>query len=1283
MNDPFKTYRASLNKYAYFPLTLDPLLNNQSNLNDKLCEIAGMEGWHDHHGIFGLSSNAIEASVKEYTPEGCIGTAPFYSEEKYLSSVLTVDPTINPPPKPNVVWKESTLNPPVNKVDEEKWYGTNTDPSSQYATWLNNFSAHIKARYIIARVILNKEAGIEHSKVQKCFNMNGITDSIYILRDVAYGNWGRDIKRWGLNPSLPAASTQYIYNVQTSSGIYDPGPSLSYFSGAGIKCGYSDINGKSRYGLFNCSFPAETILDYPAFIKSNPISSAEQLMYTKYNCKLFGDNTIVPNDTTSDTTSDEMNIANPVTSYKDAEKMIDSAAVNLIVEVPDVEVPNTNKLYIVTKYTSNKASSLLDLPFVSACIAYSASADVIDIAKSTYTFENYNIIKRSGPLKIMTKKFGDSGIAIQTLRPKLDFYAFEPTASGNTVTIEQKESNGIHAFLTYDQVATAAAIEYGAPVVIYTTHEYAIIFISNTIKDKLSTPEQRLINVRNSIKDPFTDAYTEGTAATTAADSDTAAAAAAAAATAADNASLYINNTLLGKIPSPLVRVNSTKYDIVYRDYLSFWYKLAPLIKIYNDAKKAYTILNSTKTDIVNAYVNAKNTAGSDITLINDIGTLTTISNSYRNYSNMIKTYTSIKDTLTHVETSVTILTQFPNKIKIGDASKIIGNCDPYNGTYKEQRIRKILTCFRGQAESGLELGMSIIIEIYENLSGDKMQDYFRNQLINLFTQISKSCAENLKPKLLLSFDFIPDAPINYRNIFVSTEARAQVTSGAAIPMTLGGAMQLKRDAFDMLNSTANTDESETSTNSSLKSLTPDSSSRSTKLTLGNTSDMSSIPPPNVTAPLFDKVTTKLTELILQVDKLSKEHPEDAAILVDIKPLLEATKSVIQTQGSKYISTLSSPLSYEHLEADALIHQPLFIYSFLQTILEYSSVKDTNTTDLQLSGGGPKPIPSYGSRRGDTNRGSRIVAEDVVPYPAQNPTSQPINRGVDMDGIFSNVMTRSRALPFKKGGLLEQSLPPASFISNLQPQIYDRVFLLTTTSNPNITTITRMMPTILLEEQYVVVYGHIITIQDLIRRIKDVSVKYRSIDTELVDKSNIPTNPNPIIIDDVTTSYSITNSIMLRKQFDTDFSRAIEATPDPGEPVIDAPQGSDLFTEFIYYTNKVSHKDENSQLVISKTSYDILHGLLTQLLYILTNTLQVNASLTDYDNALNAIFPITYVPISPPRGGKNNKKTIRKPKKPKTNKHAKSKRKYAKSKKNRTTKQILKSKARKPKQTRP
>ena len=212
-------YIESLNKYAYPPLTYnltDP--SNQIQLSAKLCEIALMEGWHDHNDILNtkIYPKRISNAVTAYAPAGCGGEALYHSEENYLTYVLTKDPGDREGIKTN--WKKDLVD---------------TANAVAYANWKNLFNKRITDNYTISRVGLPQTKEIRPSEVQKCFNGNGIFEDIYILRDVAYGCWADDIANWGTGRVPLGAENQHIYNVQTSSGIYDPGPSLSYFSVSG------------------------------------------------------------------------------------------------------------------------------------------------------------------------------------------------------------------------------------------------------------------------------------------------------------------------------------------------------------------------------------------------------------------------------------------------------------------------------------------------------------------------------------------------------------------------------------------------------------------------------------------------------------------------------------------------------------------------------------------------------------------------------------------------------------------------------------------------------------------------------------------------------------------------------------------------------------------------------------------------------------------------------------------------------------------------------------------
>ena len=443
-----------VNSFAYKPLPKhgsSEIDMDMDKLKDNLCDIAQMEGWHDHKNI--TIDGTIQQRVEEYTWE-CDKPKPASNEPAYLKSILqnTTD---------------TTLSNDFYRPDGTRYMGNET--TLDYNTWFNKFDRNITTRYRIAKTDL-PQGDEGNSIVQQIFETNGINENIYVLRDVAYGNWGRDIKKWN------DETNSFIYTIITAPCVYDPGPTLNYFTEGGINSGFQNDGTNSKYGLFNSHNEDEINIFYPKYDGSTySLSEPNQLIYTKYDCTLYGNN-IIPSIVSSRSVDKTQ-----------ARKYIESAEVNLIVKVSD------DTLYIVDKHSSNKADSSYALELPSTVVKYSSSVNVIDIAKLNYTFANYNIVTNSGPLKIMTKKFGDSGIALETLRDRLHFFKFEKDldSGDDNIKIIAEESNGIHAFLTYDQVAVAAALQYGAPIVIYNTQEGVLIFISKDLINSKTDPTKR------------------------------------------------------------------------------------------------------------------------------------------------------------------------------------------------------------------------------------------------------------------------------------------------------------------------------------------------------------------------------------------------------------------------------------------------------------------------------------------------------------------------------------------------------------------------------------------------------------------------------------------------------------------------------------------------------------------------------------------------------------------------------------------------------------------------
>jgi hypothetical protein len=95
--------------------------------------------------------------------------------------------------------------------------------------------------------------------------------------------------------------------------------------------------------------------------------------------------------------------------------------------------------------------------------------------------EASHIVNTSGIKKIFSKKVGDSGQALYTLRDVISYKEY----NGQNELIDKK-TNGIHGFVSYDRVAIVASIFYGAPISIFINENGFVMYISKNLIDSVS-----------------------------------------------------------------------------------------------------------------------------------------------------------------------------------------------------------------------------------------------------------------------------------------------------------------------------------------------------------------------------------------------------------------------------------------------------------------------------------------------------------------------------------------------------------------------------------------------------------------------------------------------------------------------------------------------------------------------------------------------------------------------------------------------------------------------------
>lgn len=463
--------------------------DDYQHLQRILCDIAQMDAWHDHHNISNLTNNDIQ----EYVSLGqndCNRTKISANEPSFLNTIL-FDTNIQRQQPQDPEPSSDYYHPIISdryvvkhvKCRSGKWINESTYQFNGIQYTLNvglpiteteieeepvagvdedddDIDNNIKVTQDSMNTMNNYLRDKVGSKLQNALIELGITVPIYVFRDVGYGNFPDDTCLWKDN-----GNDEKIITLVDPVCIYDPGPTISATSKSGKRHGFTSVTSRSLYAVSH----NRTIIDIPSFSSSTSTLTPETLMYTKYKCTLH---------TNLLTLSDNLTTANATNFFN---------SMNSTLYVHREDAPKKSCVYIETSDTSKKAKSNHDLPFKEVietlgCLWPKFPVDSPKIITETYK----RIMTASGAMKILTKKFGDHGIATATLNSVIEYKLFQPTVTG--FTIQNSITNGMHMFLSYDAVAVRSALEYGAPIVCYNTHEGFIVFVSKKISDKFGDP---------------------------------------------------------------------------------------------------------------------------------------------------------------------------------------------------------------------------------------------------------------------------------------------------------------------------------------------------------------------------------------------------------------------------------------------------------------------------------------------------------------------------------------------------------------------------------------------------------------------------------------------------------------------------------------------------------------------------------------------------------------------------------------------------------------------------
>lgn len=433
-------------------------------IETELCGIAQMDAWHDHKTISGLGSQNILELVNGYTALRCV--KPTGDEDTFMFEKLIVGGSSSPNVKYCRVQTTTELQDDslLQRLIVDGLYEfKNPDQAI--------FNDVVSSRYKV--LYCDTKAGTGYSLIQAALNSQGITEDYFLIKDTAKSDYSADLLKTGVSSdTLPLSNpNQLATSLLTGPGIYDPGPTTTPFTGTGVEQGFTSPDSKSKFGIIDFGDPNESVVHYPEwtvgpYTKYDPV---ERLIYSKYDCKMVA------------TTE------GPVT---DPQKYITQT--NSTFYIKETIAGKSNVFY-VNKTNSDKATDLAEL-------AFSEKLEKIGShrfpPRTQFPFpEASNIVTSGGIKKIYSKKVGDSGQALYTLRDCIHYKEY----AGNELI--DKRTNGIHGFVSFDRVAIVSSLFYGAPIVIFITDNGFVIYISKQLINTLSTPQSKFERMRNEVTD--------------------------------------------------------------------------------------------------------------------------------------------------------------------------------------------------------------------------------------------------------------------------------------------------------------------------------------------------------------------------------------------------------------------------------------------------------------------------------------------------------------------------------------------------------------------------------------------------------------------------------------------------------------------------------------------------------------------------------------------------------------------------------------------------------------
>ena len=332
---------------------------------------------------------------------------------------------------------------------------------------------------------------LDRSLLQECFRSAGLLDDIFFICDVAYANVREDLK------FAKKEYSQTFYWVQNAQTLYDPAGKTTWHSD---KPYFENESVDDEGNVIHTSSPDSTtrILSKNHFKDNHSrfvfcwqnARKSKITQYPKWSTDLF------PTATTPYNYSSNIP---ELMLYTNKDLFLGIRA--------NKENPNDYALHdaylIITdpvkrgyygyadKNLAAKGSGILS---ASELASYRAKGDEL---KKFVKFINESIsatgqitplfldevMNYSSIFQVLAKKVGDASQSISCCQKKINFQRFIDNEKGPKApnNIMDFESNGNHAFVSFDRIAIFSALNFNAPIVIGNTQEGFTVFIQKEL----------------------------------------------------------------------------------------------------------------------------------------------------------------------------------------------------------------------------------------------------------------------------------------------------------------------------------------------------------------------------------------------------------------------------------------------------------------------------------------------------------------------------------------------------------------------------------------------------------------------------------------------------------------------------------------------------------------------------------------------------------------------------------------------------------------------------------